>query len=101
VDTIRLKRIYLLIDVRRGLMQTDKQIIDILDQIPISYQIIFTKIDTIYEDTYYRIWQETETWLVQHAISCYPQLLGVSSTTDIGISELRYNMMTVCGITLK
>lgn len=82
-------------------METDKQIIGILDQIPISYQIVFTKLDTVYDGTYYKIWQNTEKWLVQHAISCYPQLLGVSTTTDIGISELRYNMITTCGITLK
>ncbi|KAI8057793.1 P-loop containing nucleoside triphosphate hydrolase protein [Syncephalis plumigaleata] len=96
-----LKRIYLLIDVRRGLMETDKHMISILDQIPVSYQIVFTKIDTIYDDTYYNTWRNTEEWLVQHAISCYPQLLGVSSTTGVGISELRYNMMITCGIAFK
>ncbi|RKP24684.1 hypothetical protein SYNPS1DRAFT_5709, partial [Syncephalis pseudoplumigaleata] len=42
-----LKRVYLLIDVRRGLMPTDKEIIAILDQIPVSYQVVFTKLDKV------------------------------------------------------
>ncbi|KAI9594478.1 P-loop containing nucleoside triphosphate hydrolase protein [Syncephalis fuscata] len=78
---------YLLIDVRRGLINTDKDIINILDRIPTSFQVIFTKIDCVYDDTYIKCWRATEEWLTQNATSCYPELLGVSSKSNLGISD--------------
>ena len=42
-----LKRVYLLIDARRGIKDNDNQVMEILDSFVLSYQIVLTKADKI------------------------------------------------------
>jgi GTP-binding protein len=43
----RLRRVALLIDARRGVMDTDEQVMDLLDQAAVSYGLVLTKIDEV------------------------------------------------------
>ena len=42
-----LRRVFLLVDSRRGLMDTDTEIMDLLDGAAVNYQIILTKVDKV------------------------------------------------------
>ena len=42
-----LKRVFLLIDARHGLMATDEPLMDELDRAGVSYQIVLTKTDKV------------------------------------------------------
>jgi len=42
-----LKRVYLLVDARRGLKPSDRQIMDLLDAAAVSYEIVLTKVDKV------------------------------------------------------
>ncbi|RKP04918.1 P-loop containing nucleoside triphosphate hydrolase protein [Thamnocephalis sphaerospora] len=97
----QLNRAYLLIDARRGLMAADWDVISILDSIPVPFQVVFTKIECLYDDTYYKHWTRAEEALVKKAVSCYPQLLGVSAQKGMGLNELAWSMVQACNITLK
>ena len=42
-----LRRVFMLVDSRRGLMDTDTEIMDLLDGAAVNYQIILTKVDKV------------------------------------------------------
>jgi len=43
----RLRRVLLLIDARRGVMDSDKQVMALLDQTAVSYGLVLTKADEL------------------------------------------------------
>lgn len=44
---VNLRRVFLLVDSRRGLMDTDHEVMDMLDSAAVTYQIVLTKADKI------------------------------------------------------
>jgi GTP-binding protein EngB required for normal cell division len=77
-------------------MELDRNMIAILDQIPISFQVVFTKLDFVFDSTYYRVWKETEKELSEISKTCYPELLGTSAKKNIGIETLALSILRVC-----
>jgi GTP-binding protein len=43
----RLRRVALLVDARRGVMDTDIQVMDLLDRAAVSYGLVLTKADEV------------------------------------------------------
>lgn len=43
----RLRRVLLLVDARRGVMDSDRQVMDLLDQAAVSYGLVLTKADEL------------------------------------------------------
>ena len=43
----RLRRVLLLVDARRGVMDSDRQVMDLLDRAAVSYGLVLTKADTL------------------------------------------------------
>ncbi|KAF9931620.1 hypothetical protein FBU30_009796 [Linnemannia zychae] len=95
-----LKRIYILVDASHGLKESDAQIMKILDQSGLSYQVVLTKIDRLSKIKYKAAKAEIEAELVKDAICCYPRILGVSSKTKDGLDELRAAIIQVSQLIL-
>ena len=81
-----LRRIFLLIDSRHGFKNVDEEIMDILDDSAVVYQIVLTKIDKISNIT--AIKQKIEAKISTHT-AAFPEVLATSSEKMIGISEVQ------------
>jgi GTP-binding protein len=83
-----LARVYLLIDSRHGLKDTDEPVLKTLDQAAVSYQVVLTKADQLKCDDLATRIAETQAALAKHA-AAFPQLIATSSRSAAGIAELR------------
>jgi GTP-binding protein len=81
-----LKRVFLLVDSRRGIMKNDEEIMEILDDSAVVYQIVLTKIDKIKDKS--AIEKQVEAQIASHT-AAYPSIILTSSEKLIGIQELR------------
>lgn len=85
---VNLKRVFLLIDARHGIKKNDQEIMNMLDAVAVTYQIVLTKIDKISK-------AELETVLSAAIIAtkehpaAYVKVLATSSEKNIGISDLQ------------
>jgi len=83
-----LARVYLLIDARHGLKDTDHPVLATLDQAAVSYQVVLTKADQAKAAELGARVAETRAALQKHA-AAYPEVLVTSARTGGGIPELR------------
>ncbi|KAF9098722.1 hypothetical protein BGX23_005537 [Mortierella sp. AD031] len=95
-----LRRIYILIDPSHGLKESDTQIMKLLDNSGLSYQVVLTKVDRLSKTRYSAAKAEIEAELVRDAICCFPLVLGVSSRTKDGLDELRAAIVKAGQLTL-
>jgi len=87
-----LARVYVLIDSRHGIKDTDQDILTTLDKSAVSYQIVLTKADEVKAaDMATRI-ETTKTRLAKHP-AAFPEVLATSSRTGAGMPELRAAMV--------
>ncbi|MEN3952035.1 ribosome biogenesis GTP-binding protein YihA/YsxC [Iodidimonas sp. SYSU 1G8] len=82
-----LRRAMLLIDSRHGILAADREIMTMLDDAAVSYQVVLTKIDKAKGDRAALI-DRTETEARKH-VAAFPELVVTSSETGEGIPELR------------
>ena len=83
-----LLRVYLLIDGRHGIKDSDTAMMELFDKSAISYAVVLTKgdeIDVSHRDTR---WSETETALAKHP-AAFPHVLFTSAEAGNGIVDLR------------
>jgi len=83
-----LARVYLLVDVRHGLMAADEEILGTLDQAAVSYQIVLTKADRVAPAALEERSSSLQAALVRRP-AAYPVVLASSAQTGAGIAELR------------
>src|SRR5262245_4171498 len=84
----RLARVYLLIDARHGLKDTDDAVLATLDQAAVNYQIVFTKADQVKPADLVERLSATAAALAKHP-AAHPDLLATSARTGAGMAELR------------
>ena len=83
-----LARVYVLIDARHGLKDTDAPSLDVLGEAAVSHQIVLTKADQVKRaDLQARI-AATEAALVKRP-AAYPRVLATSARSGEGLAELR------------
>ena len=83
-----LKRVFLLIDARHGLKVSDREIMTLMDEAAVSYQVVLTKADkpkAMELETVVAIVAEE---LAKHP-AAYPQIVITSARAGLGIPELR------------
>ncbi|WP_246727915.1 ribosome biogenesis GTP-binding protein YihA/YsxC [Chelativorans sp. Marseille-P2723] len=85
---VTLKRVYLLIDARHGIKQIDKDVMDLLDQAAVSYQVVLTKTDKIKPTAVNSLVEETLQKIVKRP-AAFPEVIATSSERGTGTSELR------------
>jgi GTP-binding protein len=83
-----LARVYVLIDARHGLKDTDDEVFDTLAAAAVSHQIVLTKGDKLSAKALEARIAETETALAKRA-AAFPKVLATSAETGAGIAELR------------
>ena len=83
-----LKRLFLLIDSRHGIKPNDQEIMALLDEAAVSYQVVLTKADKPRTTELEAVQAKVASDLAKHP-AAYPQLLTSSARTGNGIPELR------------
>ncbi|WP_262692864.1 ribosome biogenesis GTP-binding protein YihA/YsxC [Kordiimonas aestuarii] len=83
-----LRRIMLLIDSRHGLKENDREIMTMLDEAAVNYQIVLTKLDKLKVADRDKILKKTQED-AKKFIACHPIILATSSEKGWGIPELR------------
>ena len=81
-------RVYVLIDARHGLKETDAPMLDALSQAAVSHQVMLTKADAVKASELPARIAEVEAALAKRA-AAYPNVLATSSEHGGGIPELR------------
>ena len=84
-----LKRLFLLIDIRRGITKKDHDIMTELDECAISYQIVVTKSDKIADKTSLDLQKKISQEVKNKFIAAFPEVLMVSAHKNLGIDNLK------------
>ena len=85
---VTLKRVYVLVDARHGLMKADEEVLDLLDRTAVSYQLVLTKADKIKPGELERLAAETAE-KIRRRPAAFPAVLATSSEKAAGLPELR------------
>ncbi|HET7849619.1 MAG TPA: ribosome biogenesis GTP-binding protein YihA/YsxC [Pseudolabrys sp.] len=83
-----LARVYVLIDARHGLKDTDEGVLEALGKAAVSHEIVLTKADALKPDALARRLADTRAALAKRP-AAFPDVLATSSLTGAGIPELR------------
>jgi len=83
-----LKRVILLIDSRHGVKEADREVMKILDEAAVSYQIVLTKSDKLKPTELKQVVTATEADIRKRP-AAHPQIVATSSETGLGIDVLR------------
>jgi GTP-binding protein len=83
-----LVRVFLLIDARHGLKLPDLDMMELMDEAAVSYQVVLTKADKVKPRELARIGEETAEEIGKHA-AAYAVTLAGSAQEGTGIAELR------------
>ncbi len=85
---VTLRRACVLIDARHGVKPGDGDIMEMLDQAAVPYQIVLTKADKVKQAELERRVSETTAALKAHP-AAFPDILATSARDGTGIGELR------------
>ncbi len=83
-----LRCVFILIDSRHGLKDSDLDLMKMLDEAAVSYRIVLTKTDKIKREQLEAVTNKTKTILKKHP-AAYPEISYTSSVKGGGIAELR------------
>lgn len=83
-----LRRVFLLIDSRHGLKKVDTDIMKMLDEAAVTYQLVFTKSDKVSYKELLKAMHEAEIILKAHP-AAYPLILATSSQKKQGVENVR------------
>ncbi len=89
-----LARVMLLVDSRHGIKTVDREIMTLLDEAAVTYQVVLTKADKISELKIAAVLRETEDALKKHA-AAFPAVLVTSVEKNAGIPEVRATIASV------
>ncbi|GHF12389.1 putative GTP-binding protein EngB [Kordiimonas sediminis] len=83
-----LRRVMLLIDSRHGLKDNDREIMKMLDEAAVNYQIVLTKLDKLKVADRQKMFDKTLADMKKF-IACHPTLLATSSEKGFGLAEVK------------
>jgi len=86
-----LARVYVLIDARHGLKETDLDVFKTLDRAAVSYQVVLTKADQVKSTELEARLAEVAAALARHP-AAFPDVMATSSRSGKGLPELRAAM---------
>jgi GTP-binding protein len=94
---VNLKRIFVLIDSRHGLKDTDIEYMRLLDNSAVPYQIILTKVDLSNKEDLDLIRKKIELNFLNHAALLH-KLILCSSRKKYGITDIQEEIIDIVGI---
>ena len=83
-----LRRAMLLIDARHGLKESDREIMAMLDEAAVVYQVVLTKIDKTKSSALETVISAITAELARHG-AAHPEIAATSAYTGSGIAEIR------------
>lgn len=83
-----LRCVFILIDARHGLKDSDIVLMKMLDEAAVSYRIVFTKSDKVKNQDRERVVNATQEIIKKHG-AAHPVLHITSANKDYGLKELR------------
>ena len=83
-----LTRAFVLIDARHGILEADEDMMDLLDEAAVTYQLVLTKIDKVKPLELADVETKTEAFAKTRA-ACFPVVHATSSHSYVGLPELR------------
>jgi GTP-binding protein len=83
-----LRRVFLLIDSRHGIKPSDIELMDMLDDAAVTYQLVLTKIDKIKRGELDKVMRRTSRTIVKRP-AAHPELMVTSSEKKTGLDDLR------------
>ncbi|GHA87099.1 putative GTP-binding protein EngB [Algimonas arctica] len=89
-----LRRIFLLVDSRHGLKDVDLELMDMLDETAVIYQVVLTKSDKIKTGQLARVQAATLAAIAKRP-AAFPVVAVTSSEKGLGMPELRAEIATL------
>lgn len=89
-----LKRIFVLIDSRRGLGEVDLGVMKQLDSSAAQYQVVLTKSDKIKKSELEAVIKATKAGLMKQP-AAHPHVISTSSEKGLGLPELRATILSL------
>ena len=89
-----LRRVFLLIDSRHGTKESDIELMNMLDETAVTYQIVLTKIDKIKKNEIDKVQIKTSD-LIAKRPAAYPNIILTSSEKKSGLDELRSTIASI------
>ncbi len=83
-----LRRIMLLIDSRHGLKDNDREIMSMLDEAAVNYQLVLTKLDKLKVAEREKIAKKAQADAAKF-VACHPIILSTSSEKGWGLEDVR------------
>ena len=83
-----LKRVFLLIDARRGIGPVDRDVLQLLDKSAVNYQIVLTKTDKIGKSELGPA-IDTALAVLKKRPAAHPRVMATSSEKGVGLADLR------------
>jgi GTP-binding protein len=83
-----LARVYLLVDGRHGLKPTDDDVLNLLDEVAVSYEIVLTKTDEV-KPAALATTTEAVVAGLRRRPAAYPAVLATSARSGTGMADLR------------
>lgn len=87
----QLKRVLVLIDSRHGAKESDEEMMKLLDEAAVSYQLVLTKMDKLSNAAQPKAIQAAELIGRAHT-AAHPEILATSTLKNWGIDTLRLTM---------
>lgn len=89
-----LRRAFVLIDARHGVKKVDEDILSLLDNAAVTFQVVLTKTDKVKEKDRARVLDQVREALAKHP-AAFPELVVTSSEKGWGIPTLRAIISTL------
>jgi len=86
-----LRRVVVLLDARRGAMEIDRAVMDLLDSAAVSYCLSLTKIDELTPAQHACVLAEVEVLARKHT-AAYPELFATSALKALGLDALKVQL---------
>ena len=83
-----LKRVFLLIDARRGIGPVDRDVLHLLDKSAVNYQVVLTKTDKIRTSELGPA-IDTALAVLKKRPAAHPRVMATSSEKGVGLADLR------------
>ncbi len=87
-----LRRVVLLVDARRGIMESDEEVLTILDKSAMSTLVTLTKIDQLKPAEIAAVTADANAKAAKHT-AAYPEVFVTSSHSKLGLDPLKLNLL--------
>lgn len=89
-----LKRVFVLVDSRHGIKESDTEVLRALDKSAVVYQIVLTKVDKVSKAELEKVLAKTAE-LIKKKPAAHPEIICVSSHKNQGLTAIRHEMLTL------